>query len=777
MSRRKYLFGMKRKPAGFFLFCALILAGPAIAQVHIEEKAVITPRQPAKVQADGTNNHIIRFEFYWDNSPKGRVDLPTLCPPTETRVETSSSIIITITSPHAEWYDFYAYVLIQYCTENLVSHYSWSLYYDDSLVASASDSARLKGDCYIPGEQWVHCATATFFPPYYPTFEFSLGTGQFRAGDTTGISLKGADEGGCSSTAWSPHTDPVTLTIVSDSQYVSFHKTDPQTGIDTRLGSTVTTIADDIGKYSLVADGAAPDSDGDWATIEAVSSGITRADSVQVLPAFGHFSVHPIPDTIEDSGMTILYVQAKDGYDQDMVYDGDIQISALPGEYGELGWFTLSTAVRNKNGAERKQAASSVAGEIDKADSKAAYAGTKSSAAAVSPFEVSYSLANAGMVFYTADGVVPDTNTTITFAVTGVDKPSDTGTGSVVIRGNQPKLAILEPTANTATQYITDAAGTGDPVMPTVTCEAQLQNYNGGDVTYKWMFSTADTFLQETSQKPRRQLPPRYSGIGFYGQTSTTGSAVSQWAVPFNTLFTGGKTLLIVTAKTNDGKKYADTLYANLILGKNPSLEDIKKLGVSPAGETIMTLENSNWHQFNESETLPYNRDGYPIYGPPHGFGLMQLDNGPSPSEQDLWNWQTNLNDGLSKFHSMLKSAAGYATRVEEGTARYQDSDSNWVVNDPVSIHWYGHWVGKDYVETPYSNAGSLTGDQVLREAFQRYNGGAYWRWYPDQEYKSWSSGKWEPDPPKGTGSDPTSYGDKAWNVYEKILGGWTPAN
>ncbi len=772
MNRRKYLFGMKWKPAGFFLVYALILAAPVIAQVHIEEKAVITPRQPAKVQADGTNNHIIRFEFYWDNSPQGRVDLPTICPPTETRVETSSSIVITVTSPVAEWYDFYAYVLIQYCTENLVSHYSWSLYYDDSLVASASDSARLKGDCYISGEQWVHCATATFFPPYYPTFEFSLGTGQLRGGDTTGIGLKGAEEGGCNSAAWSPHTDPVTLTIDSGSQYVSFHKTDPQTGIDTRLGSTITTIADDIGRYSLVADGAAPDSNGDWATVEAESDGITKRDSVQVLPAFGHFSVHPVPDTIEDSGMTIVYVQAKDVYDQDIAYDGDIQISPSPGGYGELGNFTFSTAVRNKNLGERKQTVSSVAGENRKTDSKAAYAGGKSPAAAVSPFEVSYSLANAGMVFYTADSLAPDTNTTITFTVTGVDKPSDTGTGSVVIKGNQPKLVILQPTANSPNDTITFV-----PQMPTDTCRAQLQNYNDGQVTYTWMFSTADTFLQETAKEPRHELPPRYSGVGFHGQTSTAGSGVSQWAVPFNGLFTGGKTLLIVTATTGDGKTYSDTVYANLILGKNPSLEDIKKFGVSPAGETIMTLENSNWHQFNESETLPYNRDGYPIYGPPHGFGLMQLDNSPSPSEQDLWNWQTNLSDGLSKFHSMLKSAAGYATRVEKGTARYQDSDSNWVVNDPVPIRWYGHWVGKDYVETPYSNAGSLTSDQVLREAFQRYNGGAYWRWHPDQEYKSWSSGKWEPDPPKGTGSDPTPYGDKAWNVYEKILGGWTPTN
>jgi len=58
------------------------------------------------------------------------------------------------------------------------------------------------------------------------------------------------------------------------------------------------------------------------------------------LQTLDHFAVTVSPNTImhSDTGSTIIYVQAKDSLDQDIMnYDGFIQISASPGGYGDLG--------------------------------------------------------------------------------------------------------------------------------------------------------------------------------------------------------------------------------------------------------------------------------------------------------------------------------------------------------------------------------------------------------------------------------------------------------
>lgn len=177
--------------------------------------------------------------------------------------------------------------------------------------------------------------------PYNSTFAFSLGSSQLRSGDTAEMEMSGVNN--CSNAAWSSHMDPVTLTIVTGSQYASLHRRDPQTRVDTKIGSVATTIGDNAGQYFLVADGIQPES-AVWVKVEAQSNGMTDTDSTQVIP------------------------------------------SAV-------------------------------------------------------------------------------------------------------------KLVILQPVANSANEHIISAPG-----MPTVKCEAQLQNYSGGEVTYNWMYSTADTFAQETAK-------------------------------------------------------------------------------------------------------------------------------------------------------------------------------------------------------------------------------------------------------------------------------------
>jgi hypothetical protein len=153
---------------------------------------------------------------------------------------------------------------------------------------------------------------------------------------------------------------------------------------------------------------------------------------VTIRKQLDHFSVRADPDTIKHSGTTTIYVQAKDKYDQDVGYDGDILVSASPSGYGELFYWEPSIASKT-SGAKAKHLSASVL-----ANAKAT--GRRVVASGDQPLEVPYGYANAGLLVYDADGTSPDKNTTVTFSVSAVDKPSAIGKGSVVIEGGGPNL-------------------------------------------------------------------------------------------------------------------------------------------------------------------------------------------------------------------------------------------------------------------------------------------------------------------------------------------------
>ncbi len=457
------------KGAAAVFAISFLMAGSLSAQVHIVEQATISPAPEKKAQAGNTNNHSIRFEFYWDGTPKGQIEWFSICGCTlmTTIEETSSSQILTIYSPPVQWYYFDPYLWIQYCTENQPADYSWKLYYDDSLVKSGSGNRRLVGDCYIVGEQWAQCSPdgypiCSFWPPYYSDFDFSLNSHQFLAGDSTGMNLDGTYASDCcTSVAWLP-TDPLTLTIVSGSQYASLHLFDPQMGTDTKLGSVVTTTGSDAGRFSLVADGDAPDSNDCWVTVQAEGDGVIKTDSAHVLPFPDHFYIEAEPDTIDDSASTTIFAQAKNASDEDMDFGGNIQILASPSGYGHLGYNPPPVPCSIERGLGSRKNTTVNSPSSDRTSSKklqaAALAIKKFAASMDSVIVVDYPTANAGRLLYTADGIVPDSNTTITFTVTAVGKPSATGNGNVVIRALGCPLVV----------FSADTINPGDTINVTV---------------------------------------------------------------------------------------------------------------------------------------------------------------------------------------------------------------------------------------------------------------------------------------------------------------------
>lgn len=317
--------------------------------------------------------------------------------------------------------------------------YSWKLFFDDSLVTGGSDSGSYVTGQNYPGNWYPVVSWAPLSTPYYSTFSFSVATNQVQRGNLgwTGMILYGVDN--CSSSAWSP-LDPLTLTIVSGSQYVSFHKEDWQAGGDTKLGATVVTTGDSIGYYVSYTDGVIPDSNNCSATVQAESDGIIKTYSVLIVPAADHFYVHAVPDTIEHSGITHIFTQTKNKSDQDMNastnYYSAVLFSASPPGYGHLGWSAPSVTVNQKDKNGRQVTTSLLMNNGTLPSETLNATGQKFAVDDADTFLINSEAAKDGYVGYFADGTAPDNNTTITFNVTDYYVPSATGTGSVMIKGS-----------------------------------------------------------------------------------------------------------------------------------------------------------------------------------------------------------------------------------------------------------------------------------------------------------------------------------------------------
>lgn len=76
------------------------------------------------------------------------------------------------------------------------------------------------------------------------------------------------------------------------------------------------------------------------------------------------------------------------------------------------------------------------------------------------------------------------------------------------------------------------------------------------------------------------------------------------------------------------------------ILGQNPSVATVKSaIGTNPWFiQQLANYESGGYRQFLAS--------GYPVFGAPNGFGIMQVDY--NANVYDLWTWTTNVNDGLA---------------------------------------------------------------------------------------------------------------------------------
>lgn len=154
------------------------------------------------------------------------------------------------------------------------------------------------------------------------------------------------------------------------------------------------------------------------------------------------------------------------------------------------------------------------------------------------------------------------------------------------------------------------------------------------------------------------------------------------------------------------------------ILGDQPMKEAVKKLlGTIPL--QVIGFKESKFRQFDNV--------GLPLFGPPNGFGIMQLDN-PKPTARQLWDWKQNVGGGFALFKKK---------------------------NAEVNQHFKNLY--KKYPDAP-----QLTAKQLQLAIYQYYNGGFYWKW--DDKAKKWVT------------YGVTAYGDDAVRIEKLVKAGKPPA-
>jgi len=406
-----------------------------------------------------------------------------------------------------------------------------------------------------------------------------------------------------------------------------------------------------------------------------------------ILPDISYFQVKAMPDTICHGDTTAISIQAKDKDDNDLEMPPEtmvvFELDSRDQSFGHLMDYDITG--------------------------------------------VTYQYAREGNVQYVADGDTIDGAIKAQVKVYQKDDPDMQGEGVVNIVTTGLKIIAPNTEADEDTIWISDV-----PQMPEYICKGKLSGYDG-DVTFEWKC------------KVEYQLQTRNGDTTFTETIELLNPDTVKWTFDFNdgSKFIGGEATVYLKAITPE-KTYIDSVADKLVvLGENPSVADVKN-GMTTEMQVIIYKESyPKWKHFYISGT----RLGYPIYGQPNGYGLMQLDT-PRPTETQLWNWRENRAGGIFLFNEKYNWGLSYPQRLR-----------NQAMNGEL--------------DPCYLNVTDFaTQEQILKEAFQLYNGRHQWIWQPDGAPEDPNSGgEWVPNPAR------SGYGDEAWEIYTNVINGNPPQN
>ena len=336
-----------------------------------------------------------------------------------------------------------------------------------------------------------------------------------------------------------------------------------------------------------------------------------------------------------------------------------------------------------------------------------------------------------------------------------------------------PEVRIIEPEEDWSDQMIS-----GIPEMPELNFDAEVINLvTNNPLEFLWEFNVEYSLNRFGVENGNRfEYCPRVGQCTFSGNSTDLNTNTTNWIVnfnqefatclaknnervlPINTLdctsndqttdwgadediFIGGSVSLNVRVPVSSG----DTLFASAdsifsILGQNPTPNNVRN-GIEIPYQVILYHESlPRWAQFNTRNRNDYNGIGMPVYGFPNGYGIAQIDR-PVASPQQLWNWNSNRERGLEIFQEKEAQARTYLNRL-----------SNRQINPAPKFE----------IE-PNSE------ELLLREQFQRYNGGRYWDWQLLNSRNPNQGGRWVPIAANAFNLD-EPYGTILWELYQNVL-------
>ena len=298
----------------------------------------------------------------------------------------------------------------------------------------------------------------------------------------------------------------------------------------------------------------------------------------------------------------------------------------------------------------------------------------------------------------------------------------DCNFGKGMVEDN-PRLQILSPCSAMVRTTILPV-----PEMPDLAPIAQVQSWRGGPVTFSW--------VSAIEWENTRETPARVFQETLEGETEATNSAATTWQMNWGEVMRGGVLNLRVSVDIGIPVQAVELLAAYKVVGMNPPTQQVKE-GIDLECQVVIYMESRpKWCHFDS--------EGFPIFGVPHGYGLMQIDN-PRATDQQVWNWFANRSAGVALFSEKKSLAVAFPRRVREPATRGE-------------------------LPPAFANATDFHSEELLlKESFQRYNGGGFWEWAPLNRNNPSSPGRWQPR--RGS----SGYGLRAWSVYTSVQQGTPP--
>jgi hypothetical protein len=299
-------------------------------------------------------------------------------------------------------------------------------------------------------------------------------------------------------------------------------------------------------------------------------------------------------------------------------------------------------------------------------------------------------------------------------------------------------IEVTSNGSNLASGACAHISADNPPVMPKLV--AKLKSSNGQALTGKVQWNiTAD------------YVGPDDPSTDYSFVLSGSLTASQSWTIPFKTNFIGADPYYgggATIKATYNG--VAPKPFSFCIDGTNPDPDDIHdQIGPTPWYAYPIAEQESTLRQFVKKK----NGEWDPVWGPPHGFGIMQVD--PPRKQADLFSWTQNITDGIDVLDTKSDNADDFwDSQVDQYNA--------FIAANSGQAKKYPHPANKAVASCTFGWSSSSTvhpfEDALTIQAFNGNGSGAY--------YLSWHNPIKYPSKPGWAQNIPTSKGCPKGYVY-----------